>query len=153
MFPPIEQLTQDGYDLQFGINVVGKVPNGQFIISYMKLIEPPGHHLLTKLLLPALWAGKESSPDGHARIMTTSSDGAYYFTINWDSFKDGPVRKKLGTQKMYFQSKFVRPSCSVSFTLLSKAQANVVVARELARRYGPQGIISNACHPGMFSPL
>ncbi|CAL1712018.1 unnamed protein product [Somion occarium] len=113
MFPPIEQLTQDGYDLQFGINVVG-------------------HHLLTKLLLPALWAGKESSPDGHARIMTTSSDGAYYFTINWDSFKDGPVRKKLGTQKMYFQSKF----------------ANVVVARELARRYGPQGIISNACHPG-----
>lgn len=27
MIPPIEQLTEDGYDLQFGSNVLGKVIN------------------------------------------------------------------------------------------------------------------------------
>ncbi|KAI0776357.1 NAD(P)-binding protein [Irpex lacteus] len=113
MTPPIEQTTSDGYDMQFGTNVLG-------------------HWYFAKLLLPALLRGKETSPDQHARIITTSSSVAYFTTLHWDTFKDGPARKALGTQMLYSQSKF----------------ANAVVAREFARRYGDQGIISISVNPG-----
>jgi retinol dehydrogenase-12 len=52
MVPPIEQLTADGYDLQFGTNVVGPF-------------------YFTKLLLPTLLSTAKNSPDGHARILAT----------------------------------------------------------------------------------
>ncbi|OBZ71335.1 hypothetical protein A0H81_08860 [Grifola frondosa] len=113
MWPPMDMLTVDGYDLQFGTNVLG-------------------HFFFTELLIPALIAGKETSPDHHARVITTSSSGAYMYTINWDTFRDGPARRKLSSQQLYYQSKF----------------ANVVVAREVAKRYADQGIISMSCHPG-----
>ncbi|KAK7682530.1 hypothetical protein QCA50_014330 [Cerrena zonata] len=113
MTPPIELLTADGYDLQFGTNVIG-------------------HFLFTKLLLPALLAGKQSSPDKHARVIATSSSAAYFSTINYDTLRDGPARKKKGTQQLYAQSKF----------------GNAVFARELARRYGSEGIIAMSCNPG-----
>ncbi|OCH84298.1 NAD(P)-binding protein [Obba rivulosa] len=113
MSPPISWLTDDGYDLQLGTNVLG-------------------HWYFTQLLIPALLAGKETSPDGHARIVTTSSSFAYLFTVNWESFRDGPVRRKVGTQMLYAQSKFL----------------NVVAAREFAKRYEDKGIISVSCNPG-----
>jgi retinol dehydrogenase-12 len=63
---------------------------------------------LTTLLLPALKAGARSSPDGHARIVNTSSGvvdtGA---DINFNTFRDGPQRKKLGQWGLYGQSKLV----------------------------------------------
>ena len=89
MWPAQELLTKDGYDLQWGTNVVG-------------------HWYFTELLMPALFAGKETSPDHHARIITTSSSAAYLGSINWDTFKDGPARRKLSTQTLYSQSKLVR---------------------------------------------
>ncbi|KAM5535833.1 hypothetical protein V8D89_010451 [Ganoderma adspersum] len=113
MFPPIAQVTADGYDLQFGTNVLG-------------------HHYFTRLLLPALLAGKESSPDHHARIITTSSASSYLDPLYWDTFRDGPARRQKATHTMYNQSKL----------------ANVIVARETARRYGQQGIISISLNPG-----
>ncbi|KAI0792827.1 NAD(P)-binding protein [Abortiporus biennis] len=113
MIPPIEYITDDGYDLQFGTNVIG-------------------HWYFTELLMPALFAGKETSPDGYARVITTSSSGAYFDTLHFETFKDGPERKKLGTQSLYFQSKF----------------GNVVVAREVAKRYADRGILSMSCNPG-----
>ncbi|KAI1793118.1 NAD(P)-binding protein [Ganoderma leucocontextum] len=113
MFPPIAQVTADGYDLQFGTNVLG-------------------HHYFTKLLLPALLAGKESSPDHHARVITTSSAASYFEPLYWDTFKDGPARRQKPSQTMYSQSKL----------------ANVIVARETAKRYGQQGIISIPLNPG-----
>jgi len=113
MAPPREWLTVDGYDLQFGTNVVG-------------------HFLFTKLLIPALVAGKETSPDKHTRVIHTSSSAAYFYTINWDALKDGPERKKLKPFTLYSQSKF----------------GNVVVAREFAKRYAPEGIVSMSCNPG-----
>ncbi|KAK7682532.1 hypothetical protein QCA50_014332 [Cerrena zonata] len=113
MLPPQEQLTKEGYDLTFGTNVIG-------------------HFLLAKLLMPKLLAGKETSPDKYARIITTSSAMAYFTTLDWDSFKDGPARGKMGMNTLYAQSKF----------------ANAVVARELARRYGHQGILSISVNPG-----
>ena len=86
---PVELVTDDGYDLQWGTNVLG-------------------HFYFTKLLLPALEAGAKSSPDGHARVITTSSAGSYLGTISPETFKDGPPRRKRFTERLYFQSKLVR---------------------------------------------
>ncbi|OCH86008.1 NAD(P)-binding protein [Obba rivulosa] len=113
MVPPIDWLTKDGYDMQFGTNVLG-------------------HWYFTELLMPALLEGAKTSPDGHARIVTTSSSAAYFATVTWDSLRDGPTRRKLGPQKLYCQSKFL----------------NVVMAREFAKRYGDKGIISVSVNPG-----
>ncbi|KAI0769385.1 NAD-P-binding protein [Trametes elegans] len=114
MFPPVEQLTADGYDLQFGTNVLG-------------------HFYFTQLLIPVLLSGASHSPDGRARVINTSSNGhASVSKIDYDTLRDHPKRRKLGTQKLHFQSKF----------------ATVVFANELHRRYGDQGIISVSLHPG-----
>jgi retinol dehydrogenase-12 len=89
MVPPIEQLTEDGYDLQFGTNVLG-------------------HYYFTMLLLPALFAGTKTSGDGKARVVNTSSSTHMFSNMNFDTFADGPARKKAGTQTLYSQSKHVR---------------------------------------------
>ncbi|RDX48783.1 NAD(P)-binding protein [Lentinus brumalis] len=113
MWPPKDMLTEEGYDLQWGIHVVG-------------------HWYFTELLMPALLAGVETSPDHHARVITTSSSAAYAQTIKWDTLKDTPARKKQSTEDLYGQSKF----------------GNVVVARQVAKRYGDKGIISISLNPG-----
>lgn len=94
MVPPIDQLTADGYDLQFGTNVLG-------------------HYYFTKLLLPTLIESAKTSPDGKARVINTSSSGHMFVKgLEFDTFRnDGPgekKRKSMGTQTLYAQSKFVR---------------------------------------------
>ncbi|TFK84291.1 NAD(P)-binding protein [Polyporus arcularius HHB13444] len=91
-----------------------------------------GHFYLTELLMPALLAGVVSSPDHHTRVVTTSSSGAYLGHIRWDTLKDSPARRKLRLEQLYYQSKL----------------GNVIVAREIARRYAHQGIISISLNPG-----
>jgi len=87
MVPPIEQLTAQGYDLQFGTNVLG-------------------HFYFTKLLLPALLAGTKTSPDGKARIVNVSSSGHLFASgLDFNAFKEGPARTKKGTQVLYAASK------------------------------------------------
>ncbi|KZT02807.1 NAD(P)-binding protein [Laetiporus sulphureus 93-53] len=113
MWCPVDLVTEDGYDLQFGTNVLG-------------------HFYFTELLMPALFAGVESSPDHHARVITTASSAAYLYTLNWDTFKGGQARLKMSTENLYSQSKF----------------GNVVVARELSKRYADKGIISISLNPG-----
>ncbi|KAJ7612015.1 NAD(P)-binding protein [Mycena polygramma] len=114
MWPKLELLTQDGYDLQWGVHVVGT-------------------HLFTKLILPALFAGAQSSSDGKARIVTTSSSAAYLEDdIHWDTFKPGPARTKYGSTKLYYQSKL----------------AQVIWSRQLAKRYGDKNIFSISLNPG-----
>ena len=88
MRPSIELLHEDGYDLQWGTNVVCPF-------------------LFTELLMPALIAGAKTSPDHHARVVTVSSVGAYMQTLDWDTFRDGPARRKLSTEDLYYQSKHV----------------------------------------------
>ncbi|THV07125.1 NAD(P)-binding protein [Dendrothele bispora CBS 962.96] len=112
MMPPITQLTKDGYDLQFGTHVLG-------------------HYYFTKLLLPTLISTAKSSVP--SRIVTVASTGALMTGgLNFDTFKDTPARKKLGTQGLYIQSKF----------------GSIVLAQELARRYGDQGIVATSLNPG-----
>jgi len=116
MAPPIDQVTAEGYDLQFGTNVLG-------------------HFYLTMLLLPALLAAAKSSPELGGRVVNTSSVGHHFAGLDFNTFKDSPARKKIGTQLLYCQSKY----------------GNVVFATELARRYGDQGIVSTSLHPGSLN--
>lgn len=85
-----------------------------------------------------------------------------FHEINWDALRDGPERKKMSTQMLYSQSKYVSslidPRFFSSFStkrllrivllFFAFVQGNVVFAKELARRYGDQGIVSIAVNPG-----
>jgi len=117
MMTPIEQLTTQGYDLQFGTNVLG-------------------HFYFTKLLLPTLLATAKISPDVKVRIVNTASlTHVRCSGIDFNTFKEGPARKKKGTEWLYSQSKL----------------GNILVSNEFARRYGDQGIISTSLHPGIIN--
>jgi len=91
-------VTKQGYDGQFGTNVLG-------------------HFYLTELLLPTLIATAEDSPPGVVRIVNVSSI-AHNFGIppegiSWDTVgpnADMAKRKKLGTMNLYSQSKLVSES-------------------------------------------
>ncbi|KAG1777944.1 hypothetical protein EV702DRAFT_1098748 [Suillus placidus] len=113
MTPPLEMVTDDGYDLQFGTNVLG-------------------HFYFTKLVMPALLAGAAQSPDGTARIVNTASNAHWFGSLDYNTFKDSPARKKKSPMSLYAQSKM----------------GNILFAAELARRYGNQGIVSTALNPG-----
>jgi len=84
--------TLDGYDLQFGTNVLG-------------------HAHLTLSLLPELKAGALSSADGKSRVVNTSSLAAYAYRgqIHWETLEDGASRRdmNLGKYWLYGQSKLV----------------------------------------------
>ncbi|KZT27891.1 NAD(P)-binding protein [Neolentinus lepideus HHB14362 ss-1] len=112
MIPPVEQLTAQGYDLQFGTNVLG-------------------HFYFTKLLIPTLVETAKTTPEGKVRVITTSSSGHLFHGLDFATFKDSPKRKKLGTTRLYAQSKF----------------GNIVFANELGRRYG-DSIVSVSLNPG-----
>jgi NAD(P)-dependent dehydrogenase (short-subunit alcohol dehydrogenase family) len=106
MSPPIEQVTVDGYDMQFGTNVLGKIsfssrPNAQLYVW-------SGHFYFTKLLLPTLIATAKTSPDGKARVVNTSSLMHMFGGLDFNTFKDGPARKKRDGAYLYEQSKRVR---------------------------------------------
>lgn len=85
---PVDLVTKDGFDLQFGTNVLG-------------------HSYFTMLLLPALLAGTKTSGDGTARVVNTSSSMHWIHGLNFNTFKDGPARKKMSPENLYGQSKFV----------------------------------------------
>jgi len=92
-----------------------------------------GHFYFTKLLVPALLAGAKSSSDGKARVVNLSSVAAYMVkSFDLDMARDTPQRKKSSLLNLYGQSKL----------------GNILFSNELAKRYGNQGIISCAIHPG-----
>ena len=109
MFPPLAEVTADGYDLQFGTNVIGEYFSAMnTTILYITYdCSPVGHFYLTKLLMSALLAGKDTLPDHHARVITTSSAASYLDTLHWETFKDGPARRRQTTGALYNQSKLV----------------------------------------------
>ncbi|KAF9235426.1 hypothetical protein BU15DRAFT_89589 [Melanogaster broomeanus] len=75
MVPPLDQLTDDGYDLQFGTNVLG-------------------HFYFTKLVLPVLLSTAKSAPDGIARVVNTSSNAHWAGALKFETCKDGPARRR-----------------------------------------------------------
>ncbi|KAG6888161.1 hypothetical protein C0995_010172 [Termitomyces sp. Mi166 len=85
---------------------------------------------LTQLLMPALLAAARNS-NTNTRVIFTSSI-ALSKAINFDTLKDTPARKKIGASDRYGQSKL----------------ANIILAQEVARRYGDKGVIGISLDPG-----
>jgi len=121
MYSPIDKVTAQGYDMQFGTNVLG-------------------HFYLTKLLLPVLTDTAKKAPAKTVRIVNVSSIGHYLGAaegIRWSTLVPGDgslkTRKKLGPVRLFGQSKL----------------GNILFSNELARRYGGEGIVSISLNPGM----
>ncbi|THH09114.1 hypothetical protein EW146_g8786 [Bondarzewia mesenterica] len=87
MIPPIEEVSTQGYDLQFAINVLG-------------------HFYLTKLLLPTLDSTAKMNPDGKARVISISSGAHHGYSLSFDTLTDGAARRRLSTETLYAQSKY-----------------------------------------------
>jgi len=91
MIPDPKAITAEGYDLQFGVNVVG-------------------HFYFTQLLIPQLVAA------GSSRIVNLSSHGHILVDgINWDTVRDGPERQKAKPLDLYNQSKFANVVLACEF--------------------------------------
>lgn len=93
-----------------------------------------GHFYFTQLLLPILLETAKSSPDKHVRVVTTSSSGHMFFgpAMKLDTLRDSASRRKHSPGSLYAQSKL----------------GNVLITRELAKRYGDQGIVATSLNPG-----
>ncbi|KXN84582.1 hypothetical protein AN958_12263, partial [Leucoagaricus sp. SymC.cos] len=104
-------VTEDGYDIQWGTNALGP-----FYLTQL---------LMSALLTAARNSGKKS------RVVFTSSI-VVAKGINFDTLKDTSERKKLGADQRYGQSKL----------------ANIIIAREVARRYSNKGVIAVSLDPG-----
>lgn len=124
MAPPITMFTEQGYDLQFGTNVLGPyhLVMSSFPFTYITRLNATtttltGHFHLRALLLPALL--RASTAAYKSRIVITSSSAAYITNeIKWDTLdlnskaegaegKSAKERKKMGPMGLYYQSKFV----------------------------------------------
>ncbi|KAI5888316.1 NAD(P)-binding protein [Schizophyllum commune H4-8] len=116
MMTPMDRFTAQGYDAQFGTNVLG-------------------HYYLAKLLLPLLLSTAKSSPDKHARIIHTSSMMHWEAdSVHFETLTDTPQRKKYSKEFLYGQSKV----------------GNILLSNQLAKRYGAEGLVSVALHPGQL---
>jgi hypothetical protein len=70
--------------------------------------------------MPALIAVSNTSAE-KPRVITVSSNGAYlHAKLLYETFVDGPGRRKLSDQDRYCQSKFVRTRYGVCHFLLLK---------------------------------
>lgn len=86
MTPPRGSLTSDGYELQWGTNVLG-------------------HYIFTETLLPTLISTAANKPPGTVRIITTSSSAhtmAIQGGVKLDDLTQGPNSKAF---ELYGQSK------------------------------------------------
>jgi hypothetical protein len=102
--------------------VVDFVANLEIFLSYYVT----GHFYLTKLLLPILISTAKKSPDGKARVVNTSSSGHVTCKkLNFNTFKDGPARKKERSfPDLYGQSKLVR---SLYLSLVARLPCNLMM--------------------------
>ncbi|KAF9513049.1 hypothetical protein BS47DRAFT_1382674 [Hydnum rufescens UP504] len=96
-----------------------------------------GHFYLTQLLLPILISTAASSSDGKARVVNLAS-GAHMFS---KTGKNGPVDYRTLEGRHLFPY----------FAYPQSKSGNLLFSNELARRYGDQGIVSIAIHPGVVA--
>ena len=157
MYLPVDKVTEQGIDMQFGTNVLGE---SRILFSTSHSQAHIGHFYLTRLLLPLLFATAKKSPAGTIRIVNLSSmthNRAAPEGIRWSSLLNGNdslgARKELGTTRLYGQSKLVRampPQFILTRYLINSLflQGNILFSNELARRYGGEGIVSISLNPG-----
>ncbi|TFY81189.1 hypothetical protein EWM64_g2821 [Hericium alpestre] len=121
MFSPVDQRTKQGYDGEWGVNLLGP-------------------WFFTRLLLPVLTVTAKTAPKGKVRVVHNSSNAEGSWAppegIVWESLgtdeKAHKVQEALGDMKRYGQSKL----------------GNLLFSNELARRYADAGIVSIVVHPG-----
>ncbi|UKZ74656.1 hypothetical protein TrVFT333_002326 [Trichoderma virens FT-333] len=121
MKAPSGSMTKQGYELHWGTNVVG-------------------HFVMNKLLMPILLATTQVAPKGSVRVVWVSSDGHNFLSpkgdgIDWQdiaTLKSTGWKGEKGPMTYYGQSK----------------AGNVLLAMELAKRYGNQDIVGVALNPG-----
>jgi len=105
-------LTKDGFENQWGTNVVG-------------------HFALTKSLLPVLKSTAAHNPAGTVRVINVSSYGHGFAPRGGIDFNNINL-ENAGTWTRYGQSKL----------------GNILLTKEITRRYGKDGIQSISIHPG-----
>ncbi|KAF9059576.1 NAD(P)-binding protein [Rhodocollybia butyracea] len=111
--PPVEQLSAQGYDLQFGVNVLG-------------------HLLFINQLLPLLKSTSNSLTE--TRIIWVASSGNYFSKapVNYDNLTDTETRKKMATLDLYSQSKFITVMLGYHLAkLLEEDQSSNVICMAL----------------------
>ena len=121
MSPPDKSKTKQGFELQFGTNVIG-------------------HHALTVLLTPLVLKTAKISPPGSVRVIWTSSIGGVKLSppnggILWDDISYEHTDSGPRNFGAYGQSK----------------AGNIYQAAEFARRYGSAGVLTASLHPGLVS--
>ena len=57
--------------------------------------------------ITALLTATKSSPGDRGRVVNITSVMHHFQDLNFNMFKDGPARKKMGSFRLYYQSKFV----------------------------------------------
>ena len=120
--PPKElDLTEDGFDIQWGTNVLGKCLHIHDNVQQTNLLFE-GPFYFTKLLMPALISAAQSSEDKKARVTFTASI-VQSKGIKFDTLTDTPARKKMSADQRYGQSKFV--SISIYFLLQLLFDTNI----------------------------
>ncbi|KAJ7114938.1 NAD-P-binding protein [Mycena epipterygia] len=123
MIPPTDQLTAQGYDLQFGINAIG-------------------HFMLTELLLP-VFAASHAHFSVPARIIHTSSTGhnrAPPRAIFFDAVKGGPKRDALVKK----WGKLTAP-----WTLYGASKLGTLIISNHYAKTHADVLVSCAVHPGL----
>ena len=151
MYPPVDMVTKQGFDLQFGTNVLG-VNFTQINTASAHSQTHTGHFYLTKLLLPLLTATAKKSPAGTVRVINVSSivhiRGAPE-GIRWPSLSPGNdslvAREELGTMRLYGQSKLVR---TIPFQLIStRYPINLLFCREIS--YSRTNLVGDMAEKGL----
>ncbi|KAI9716695.1 MAG: hypothetical protein M1812_005233 [Candelaria pacifica] len=119
MVPPIGSETKQGYDLQFGTNVLGPFLFQHFLTPLcLKTVRMPGVQRNATRVIFVSSSGHHLSP---------KPDG-----VNWDDLNMKSMTSAWANWMKYGQSKAM----------------NAMHAHELARQYSSQGLISVSAHPG-----
>jgi retinol dehydrogenase-12 len=138
MTPPIEKLTSDGYDLQWGTNALGYASMCLGAPARPDTFALRRHYFFTRQLLPLLRAGAASAPQGTVRVVHTASIAADTGNgkIDFATLRGAsPARTKLGIANLYSQSKL----------------ANILLSNAFARRHADDGIVFVSVNPGVVN--
>lgn len=130
-----QRKTRDGFELQFGTNYLGTYAFLPLINLHMYVSNyPQVTFFLFHLLKDALTAS--SSPSFNSRVISLSSAGHRYGTINFDDLNSEHTESNAWAA--YSQSKL----------------ANAYFSNEVDRRFQPRGVRAFAVHPGgIITPL
>lgn len=95
MTPPVDQLTAQKFDLQFGTNVLG-------------------HLLFIRLLYPLI--ASTTTPTDPSRIVWVASSMQYYFNppLKYEWITDTEIRRKQDPWFLYMQSKFATVQLAIT---------------------------------------